>query len=233
MAETALEHVIVVSYADYPSFNAHSTGAYPVNFNRESKGLCHQIRKKTACPKEEDDGVVPDRNRKRALAALLGTVLIWSSTYVSTKQALTQVPPLTLAFMRFALASLVLLPVTATLATTVYGMIFLLPFVVVEVWGFAPHLSLLTIANVLYLGVVASALPIFLWNYALKYYDAFEAGLYTNLVPVVSVMSAVALLGERVSTGQLLAGGVVILGVVLASSGGFRRNRQPFRMERG
>jgi len=44
-----------------------------------------------------------DKNRKRALLALLGAVLIWSSTYVSTKQAMSQVPPTTLA-------SLVLFP---------------------------------------------------------------------------------------------------------------------------
>ncbi len=48
-----------------------------------------------------------DKNRKRALLALLGAVLIWSSTYVSTKQAMSQVPPITLAFIRFALFSCV------------------------------------------------------------------------------------------------------------------------------
>lgn len=285
-----------------------------------------------------------DSNRKKALAALLGAVLIWSSTYVTTKQALSQVPPMTLAFMRFALASVVLFPffyrgpdrrerlpwgtlallgltgafmffalqnwglsytsvsagslihggapvliallsavflrekinalralgiflaiagvagivllggdiqggsrptlgnllmlgsalswavytvlnkkfsltispVTATLATFIYGMVFLLPFAAVEMHGFSLNLSWLTAANVLYLGVVASAIPIFLWNYGLKYYDASQAGLFINLVPVVSVLSAVAFMGERVIGGQLLAGVVVILGVVLA-----------------
>lgn len=286
-----------------------------------------------------------DKNRKRALIALLGAVLIWSSTYVSTKQALSQVPPTTLAFIRFVLASLVLFPfflrdpsrkqrvpwgalavlgltgaflyftlqnwglyytsvsagsliqggipviiallstiflreridtsraigillaiggvagivflggevqggsrpilgnllmlgssvawgaytilnkrfnltispVTATLATFFYGMLFMLPFVVMEMRGFTLTLSWLTTANVLYLGIVAMALPIFLWNYALLYYDASEAGLFINLVPVVSVISAMLFLGERVNAGQLVAGGVVILGVLVSS----------------
>ena len=37
-------------------------------------------------------------NRQRALLALLGAVLIWSSTYVTTKVAMDQLPPSTLAF---------------------------------------------------------------------------------------------------------------------------------------
>jgi drug/metabolite transporter (DMT)-like permease len=289
-----------------------------------------------------------DKNRKRALLALLGAVLIWSSTYVSTKQAMSQVPPITLAFIRFALASLVLFPfflrdpsrrqrvpwgelallgftgaflyfalqnwglyytsvsagslihggipviiallsimflgerintyraagillaiagvvgivflggevqggsrpilgnllmlgsslawgaytilnkrfnltispVTATLATFLYGMVFTLPFVVMEMRGFNLALSWLTVANALFLGIVAMALPIFLWNYALLYYDASEAGLFINLVPVVSVISAMLFLGERVNVGQFAAGGVVILGVLLSSGFG-------------
>ncbi|MFA4884792.1 MAG: DMT family transporter [Desulfotomaculaceae bacterium] len=294
-----------------------------------------------------------DRNRKRALIALLGAVLIWSSTYVSTKQAMSQVPPTTLAFIRFALASLVLFPfylrdpgckqpipwralallgftgaflyfalqnwglyytsvsagsliqggipviiallsivflgerintyraagillaiagvvgivflggevqggsrpilgnllmlgsslawgaytilnkrfnlnispVTATLATFLYGLVFMLPFVVMEMRGFNFTLSWLTVANVLYLGIVAMALPIFLWNYALLYYDASDAGLFINLVPVVSVISAMLFLGERVNAGQLAAGGVVILGVLVSSGFGIVKKR--------
>jgi len=83
--------------------------------------------------------------------------------------------------------------------------------------GFNLDLSWLTVANVLYLGIVAMALPIFLWNYALLHYDASEAGLFINLVPVFSVISAMLFLGERVNAGQLIAGGVVILGVLLSS----------------
>lgn len=294
-----------------------------------------------------------DKNRRRALIALLGAVLIWSSTYVSTKQAMSQVPPATLAFIRFALASLVLLPfylrepgrrqpvpwgalallgftgaflyfalqnwglyytsvsagsliqggipviiallsiiflgerintyraagillaiagvvgivflggeiqggsrpilgnllmlgsslawgaytilnkrfnlnispVTATLATFLYGLLFMLPFVVMEMRGFNLNLSRLTVVNVLYLGIVAMALPIFLWNYALLYYDASEAGLFINLVPVVSVISAMLLLEERVNAGQFVAGGVVILGVLLSSGLGIVKKK--------
>jgi len=39
-------------------------------------------------------------------------------------------------------------------------------------------------------------------------------------VPVISVLSAMLFLGERVNAGQLAAGGVVILGVMVASGYG-------------
>jgi len=76
-----------------------------------------------------------------------------------------------------------------------------------------------------YLGIVAMALPIFLRNYALQYYDASEAGLFINLAPVVSVISAMLLLGERVNAGQFAAGGVVILGVLLSSGFGIVKKK--------
>lgn len=289
-----------------------------------------------------------NKNRKRATTALLVAVLIWSSTYISTKQALGQVPPATLACMRFMLASLVLFPfflndpsrkqrvpwgvlallgftgaflyfglqnwglyytsvsagsliqggipviiallsaiflgeridtsrvigillsitgvagivfmsgeiqvggqcilgkllmlgsslawgaytilnkrynltvspITATLATSFYGLLFMLPFGVIEMHIYDFRLSWLTTFNVLFLGIVAMGLPILLWNYALLHYDASEAGLFLNLVPVFSVIGAMVFLGERVNVGQLLAGGFVILGVIVTS--GFR-----------
>jgi drug/metabolite transporter (DMT)-like permease len=121
--------------------------------------------------------------------------------------------------------NLTISPVTATLATFLYGMLFMLPLVIYELWGFSLALDWTTVLNLLYLGMVAMPLPIFLWNYALLYYDASEAGLYINLIPVFSVISAMLFLAERVNAGQVLAGLVVILGVLVASGVGFERKK--------
>lgn len=120
-------------------------------------------------------------------------------------------------------------PVMATLATFFFGLLFLLPFTIMEMRGFNYALSWLTVANVLYLGVAAMALPIFLWNYALLYYDASEAGLFINLVPVFSVICAVLFLGEQVNAGQLAAGAVVILGVLVSSGFDIKNKAQESR----
>jgi hypothetical protein len=67
---------------------------------------------------------------------------------------------------------------------------------------------------VAYLGAVASALPIFLWNYALRYVPASAAALYINLVPVLGLVPAL-LFGERVGAAQLVGGALAVAGVLL------------------
>ena len=57
----------------------------------------------------------------------------------------------------------------------------------------------------LFLGVVSSALPMFLWNYALDSVPASVASLYLNLIPVVGVALAL-LTGETINAGQLAGG---------------------------
>ena len=52
-------------------------------------------------------------------------------------------------------------PVTATLGTFFFGMIFMIPLMVYELRDFHLTLSWMTVGNVLYLGVVASALRSF------------------------------------------------------------------------
>jgi drug/metabolite transporter (DMT)-like permease len=64
---------------------------------------------------------------------------------------------------------------------------------------------------------VASALPIFLWNYALRYVPASAAALYINLVPVVGLVSAL-LVGERVGAAQLVGGALAVAGVLLGEA---------------
>ncbi len=61
---------------------------------------------------------------------------------------------------------------------------------------------------------MASAVPIFLWNYALRYVPASAAALYINLVPVVGPVSAL-LVGERVGAVQLVGGALAVAGVLL------------------
>jgi drug/metabolite transporter (DMT)-like permease len=69
----------------------------------------------------------------------------------------------------------------------------------------------------LYLGCGASALTIFLWNYALRFVDAGAAALYTNLIPVVGLAGAFWL-GEPATRAQLLGGALALLGVLLGEA---------------
>ncbi len=104
-----------------------------------------------------------------------------------------------------------------TTASTGAGLLFLLPFAGWELAsGVLPHFSLTSIAGVLYLGLAASALTMFLWNYALHSLQASVAATYLNLVPVIGVISGF-IMGERPPLLQIAGGVLAILGVWLSS----------------
>ncbi len=105
-------------------------------------------------------------------------------------------------------------PALLSTGTVGLGALFLLPFAGYE--ALSHPLTMPTPAGWLaigYLGLVASTLPFLLWNWALRYLDASEAAVYTNLVPLVAVASAVVLLGERLAPLQVAGGALVLVGV--------------------
>jgi drug/metabolite transporter (DMT)-like permease len=84
----------------------------------------------------------------------------------------------------------------ATAASFAAGLLFLIPLAAGEAVIFgAPDLGARGWLVVAYLGAGASALPIFLWNYALRHVPASAAAHYINLVPAVGLATAL-LVGE-------------------------------------
>jgi drug/metabolite transporter (DMT)-like permease len=108
--------------------------------------------------------------------------------------------------------------VVATAASFAAGLLFLLPAAVGEVLLFGPpELGPRGWLVLVYLGAVASALAMFLWNHALRYVPASAAALYVNLVPVVGLGFAL-LFGERVGAAQLVGGALAVAGVLLGDA---------------
>ncbi len=108
--------------------------------------------------------------------------------------------------------------VVATAASFAAGLLFLIPLAAGEaVLLGAPDLGAQGWLVVAYLGAGASALPIFLWTYALRHVPASAAALYINLVPVVGLGSAL-LFGESVGAAQLLGGMLAVAGVLLGDA---------------
>ncbi|MFZ5768159.1 MAG: DMT family transporter [Bacillota bacterium] len=114
-------------------------------------------------------------------------------------------------------------PILATFQTTLWGVLFLLPLALLETQPVYGNLGAESWLVLLYLGVIASALPIFLWNYALKTYEASPAGVYLNLVPLVAIALATLFLRERLTFLEVVAGLMVLTGVVLAERHSYRR----------
>ncbi len=129
------------------------------------------------------------------LLFLLGTVA-WSAYTVLGKRLTHKIPPLVLTTASFG-----------------SGLIFLLPFTLAELFRQGwPAFSGPSLAAGVYLGVVATALPMFAWNYSLQYIPASTAAAFLNLVPIVGVVSSL-IVGETIGPLQIAGGALAIVGV--------------------
>lgn len=70
------------------------------------------------------------------------------------------------------------------------------------------------LALVALLAVVATALPITLFVIGLKRVGAGRAAIYSTIEPVVTVLAAAALLGERIGPPQAVGGALILAGAV-------------------
>jgi drug/metabolite transporter (DMT)-like permease len=134
---------------------------------------------------------VPHLSRRAgAIVALITAATFFGGSTVATKAAIDDIPPLTLAFGRFALAMIVLLAVCRHQGVR-------------PVYGRGPAL----------LGLTGIALPFILQNLGLQFSTAVETTLVIEGgLPIASALLGLAVLGERMSLPQ----GV---GMVLAVSG--------------
>jgi drug/metabolite transporter (DMT)-like permease len=71
--------------------------------------------------------------------------------------------------------------------------------------------------SIAFLGIVCSGIAYVFWYDALKALPAPQVGAFLYLEPLVAVVVAAALLGERVGWASLLGGAVILLGVWLVS----------------
>jgi drug/metabolite transporter (DMT)-like permease len=98
-----------------------------------------------------------------------------------------------------------------------FGLLGCLPFALAESASWkAPALAVTL--NVLYLGVFCSALGYWLYVSALELLGPGTISVFINLIPVVAVVSAYLILGERLQGIQWLGGTIAVAGVYLATT---------------
>jgi drug/metabolite transporter (DMT)-like permease len=107
----------------------------------------------------------------------------------------------------------------------VSGFLVILPLVFLK--GGYPsilHLSLSAWIGILFLGVFCSGLGYLFWYSALEKKDSGTVGMYLYLEPIATLIGASILLGEKISGITLLGGGMILLGVYLATWKAARQN---------
>lgn len=71
----------------------------------------------------------------------------------------------------------------------------------------------------IYAGVIGLAMSNLMFNFALGKLSAATAGLALNLVPLIGVVAAVAVLGDHLTTAEAIGGGLIVVGLALPSCG--------------
>lgn len=110
--------------------------------------------------------------------------------------------------------------VTATRKVFFYGLLTILPFM----GGYGDSFSPMVIgqtavwSNLLFLGLVASLVCFILWNLVMEKLGNVTSTNYVYLNPVFTLLTATALLGERMTLWAALGSAAILAGVIWAGS---------------
>ena len=108
--------------------------------------------------------------------------------------------------------------IAATRRIFFYGLMFMVPlsFPLGFKWQLSRFASPLNSLNILFLGIIACAACFASWNYAIKLLGAVKTSVYIYLVPVVTVISSVIILKERLTPVSALGTVLTLLGLLLS-----------------
>ena len=106
--------------------------------------------------------------------------------------------------------------IAITAYQSLFGTIFLVPLALLEHGQWVP-ITLVAGLNLAYLALFCSALTNFLYVYALSRLGPIVISPYINLIPVVSVLGGVVLLGEALVWEQIVGGLLILAGVLIVN----------------
>ncbi|WP_432468290.1 EamA family transporter [Agarivorans sp. Z349TD_8] len=146
-----------------------------------------------------------------AIVLTLGAALSWALGNISNK-----------LIMRDANVSMLSLVIWSALVPIV-------PFFLCSFIFEAPQINAIqlskisskTIFALIYLAFIATIVGYAIWGRLLSQYETWRIAPLSLLVPVVGILSAALLLGETLSTGQLLGALIIIFGLLLNIFGGY------------
>lgn len=118
--------------------------------------------------------------------------------------------------------------VSASLYGTAFGTVVLVPAAILEGGGDALlQVPLEALAGIAYLAVFGTVVAFVLLNLGVARIGAARASAFALLVPIVGVLSSVAILGERLGSLTLVGGGVVLIGLWLVEHRGSEARPAP------
>jgi uncharacterized membrane protein len=149
--------------------------------------------------------------RSCALAGIVIAMIVWGSTFVVTKAAIHEIPPLTLTFLRFLVAAAILVPLAAA-----RGGLRRLP-------------QPLPLATLVLMGLTGVAIFHVGFTYAMVYGSATQGAIVFALVPAAVVVAAVVGLKEAPSKRRITGILLSVCGVALVVATGESGSASPAR----
>ncbi|MCM1393212.1 MAG: DMT family transporter, partial [Ruminococcus sp.] len=101
-----------------------------------------------------------------------------------------------------------------------YGILFIIPFLFVFEFNFdikrftRPQYAL----NLIFLGICASALCFVTWNFAVKTLGAIKTSVYIYMVPVITVITSVIALQEKITWISAVGTILTLTGLIISES---------------
>lgn len=96
------------------------------------------------------------------------------------------------------------------------GTLFFFPFFIFEYSSFELNFTFNSTLSLIYLGVVVTLGGYGLYNYALTKIEASKAAVFIYLIPIFALILANLILDEKISFVEILASGVILLGVFVS-----------------
>jgi drug/metabolite transporter (DMT)-like permease len=149
------------------------------------------------------------QSRAVAIAATVLLMIVWGTTYIVTKVAIREFPPLTLAALRFLITALVLLPFA------------------IAAGGLKRLPRPLPIGKLVAMALTGFVLYYAAFNFALEYGSASQGALIQALLPAGVALAAVIVLKERLSKRRIAGIALAICGVALIVSAGQSDSASP------
>jgi drug/metabolite transporter (DMT)-like permease len=167
---------------------------------------------------------------RTAWLLMLAPPLFWSGNFITGRAVRDAVPPVALAFWRWAGALAALLrhrppvhPLSFLVASFALGTLILVPFYLWEM-AVGRHIvpGAAAYAAMAYVAVFPSFLAYLAYNRGVELLGSARAGQYIHLMQVFGTVLAVGLLGERFRLFHAVGIGLIGAGLVLAQ----RRDRE-------
>jgi len=145
------------------------------------------------------DGLSMGRQMLIGNALIVGAAIAWASYTVAAAPYLARHSALGVTVLSMGAATVVLVLIGLPQALTVD-------------WR---SVTLLAWIAILYTSILGVAGAYFLWNVGVQRLGGTRASIYSNLVPVIAVITAALTLHEKISALQLIGGAIILIGIGL------------------